>query len=86
MVGYREILRLNSFYDLQNGETSYSESNVELVVGDAVLMPSIVQMDMPNPELQSKNVDVWKTWDEACKKIDQDEEIPISDVLDRWRG
>lgn len=86
MVDYREILRLNSFYDSQKGETSYSKSDVELVVRDAVPMPSIVQMDMPNPEPQSKNVDVCKTWDGAWKKINQDEEIPISDVLDRWRG
>lgn len=55
------------------------------MVGDAVPMPPIVQMDMPNPEPQSKNVNVWETWDEAWKKIDQDEEITINDVLDRWR-
>lgn len=61
MVDYRKILRLNSFYDSQNGETSYSESDVELVVRDVVPIPSIVQMDMSNPEPQSKNVDVWKT-------------------------
>lgn len=55
------------------------------MVGDAVPMPSIVQMDMPNPEPQSKNVDVCKTWYETWKKINQDEEIPISYVFDRWR-
>ena len=42
-----------------------------------------VKYNMPNPEPQSKNVDVWKTWYEAWKKINQDEEIPISYVLDR---
>lgn len=42
-----------------------------------------VKYNMPNPEPQSKNVDIWKTWYEAWKKINQDEEIPISYVLDR---
>lgn len=39
-----------------------------LVVGDATPLPSIVQMDKPKPELQSKNVDVCDVWNEDWMK------------------
>lgn len=56
-----------------------------LVVGDATPLPSIVQMEKPKPEPQSKNVAVYNVWNEEWKKIDQDEPITIMDVLERWR-
>lgn len=56
-----------------------------LVVGDATPLPSIVQMDKPKPEPQSKNVDVCDVWNENWKKIDQDESVTIMDVLERWK-
>jgi DNA helicase HerA-like ATPase len=56
-----------------------------LIVGDATPLPSIVQMEKPKPEPQSKNVNVCDAWNEEWKKIDQDEPITIKDVLKRWR-
>lgn len=56
-----------------------------LVVGDAIPLPSIIQMDKPKPEPQSKNVGVCDVWNEAWKKIDQDEPVTIMDVLARWK-
>ena len=56
-----------------------------LVVGDATPMPSIVQMDKPKPEPQSRNVNVCDVWNEEWKNIDKDEPITINDVLNRWR-
>lgn len=56
-----------------------------LVVGDAIPLPSIVHMDKPKPEPQSKNVDVCDMWNEDWKKIDHDEPVTIMNVLERWR-
>lgn len=56
-----------------------------LVVGDAIPLPSIVHMDKPKPEPQSKNVDVCDMWNEDWKKIDNDEPVTIMNVLERWR-
>lgn len=56
-----------------------------LVVGDATPLPSIIQMEKPIPEPQSKNVNVCDIWNEEWKKIDQDEPVTIADVLKRWR-
>ncbi|MCI5934131.1 MAG: ATP-binding protein [Lachnospiraceae bacterium] len=56
-----------------------------LIVGDATPLPSIVQMEKPKPEPQSKNVSVCDVWNEEWKKIDQDEPVTITDVLERWR-
>ncbi len=56
-----------------------------LIVGEATPLPSIVQMEKPKPEPQSKNVNVCDVWNEEWKKIDQDEPVTIMDVLERWR-
>lgn len=56
-----------------------------LVVGDATPLPSIIQMEKPIPEPQSKNVNVCDIWNEEWKKVDQDEPVTIADVLKRWR-
>lgn len=56
-----------------------------LIVGDATPLPSIVQMEKPKPEPQSKNVNVCDVWNEEWKKIDQDEPVTIRNVLERWR-
>lgn len=56
-----------------------------LIVGDASPIPAIVQLDKPNPEPQSKNVNVYDTWCEKWKAIDEDELITIKNVLERWR-
>lgn len=56
-----------------------------LIVGDASPIPAIVQLDKPNPEPQSKNVNVYDTWCEKWKAIDEDGTITIKNVLERWR-
>ena len=56
-----------------------------LIVGDASPIPAIIQLEKPNPEPQSKNVNVYDTWCEKWKAIDEDEPITIENVLERWR-
>lgn len=50
-----------------------------LVVGDAVPLPAVVQMDMPNPIPNSSNVNVYDEWNKDW--ID----IVFDDVIRRWR-
>jgi hypothetical protein len=50
-----------------------------IVVGDAVLFPAIVQMDMPNPEPQSRTVKIYDEWQKAWQ------EVSFADVIRRWR-
>lgn len=58
-----------------------------LVVGDAVPIPSVVKMKMPNPAPRSENVHVHKVWNEEWKNIDDSElcEITIDQVVSRWK-
>lgn len=58
-----------------------------LVVGDAIPVPTIVKMELPNPRPQSDNVKVHKVWNEDWKKIDEvgdSTHISIDKVLLRW--
>jgi hypothetical protein len=50
-----------------------------VVVGDAVLIPAVVQMPLPDPEPHSKNVRVHQEWTEPWK------DITFNDVITRWR-
>lgn len=50
-----------------------------LVVGDAVPLPAVVKMDMPNPVPNSSNVNVYDEWNKDW--ID----IAFEDVISRWR-
>lgn len=50
-----------------------------LIVGDAALMPTVVQLEMPNPRPKSETVDFLKEWQENWK------EISFCDVIKRWR-
>lgn len=58
-----------------------------LAVGEAMPIPSVVKMDMPNPEPKSENVKVHKIWCEDWKNIDNNEEcdINIDSVISRWK-
>ena len=49
-----------------------------LMVGDASPIPAIVQLEKPNPEPQSKNVDVYDVWKEDWKEIDKNELITLN--------
>lgn len=50
-----------------------------VVVGDAVLLPAVVQMPLPNPEPHSKSVRVHQEWKELWR------DITFADVINRWR-
>ncbi|WP_460130542.1 ATP-binding protein [Pseudomonas sp. H1_D05] len=50
-----------------------------LIVGDAVLMPSLVRLEKPNPEPKSASVNVYKEWN------DNWQEVVFSSVIERWR-
>lgn len=50
-----------------------------LVVGDAVPLPAIVKMTMPNPVPSSSNVDVYDEWNKNWV------EIAFEEVIKRWR-
>lgn len=50
-----------------------------LVVGDAVPLPAVVKMNMPNPIPSSSNVNVYNEWNKDW--ID----VKFNDVIKRWR-
>ncbi|MDP3051142.1 MAG: ATP-binding protein, partial [Eubacteriales bacterium] len=50
-----------------------------VVVGDAVLLPAVVQMPMPNPEPHSQSVKVHQEWKQPWR------EVAFADVIGRWR-
>jgi uncharacterized protein len=49
------------------------------VVGDSVIIPSLVQLPKPNPEPKSASIDTYKEWAEDWKDITFDE------IVERWR-
>ncbi|ARU57808.1 ATPase [Oleiphilus messinensis] len=49
------------------------------VVGDSVIIPSLVQLPKPNPEPKSASIDTYKEWAESWKDIIFDE------IVERWR-
>lgn len=51
-----------------------------VVVGDAVLLPAVVQMPLPNPEPHSQSVRFHKEWQEPWR------EFTFGDVISRWRN
>ena len=50
-----------------------------IIVGDAVLIPAVVQMPLPKPEPHSQSVCVYKEWGELWRNI------TFTDVISRWR-
>lgn len=50
-----------------------------VIVGDAVLLPAVVKMPLPDPEPQSQSVRVYKEWKEPWRNI------TFLDVISRWR-
>lgn|SRR3990167_6154115 len=49
------------------------------VVGDSVIIPSLVQLPKPNPEPKSASIDTYKEWGESWKDITFDK------IVERWR-
>lgn len=50
-----------------------------LVVGDAVPLPAVVQMDMPNPIPSSSNVHVYDEWNKEWV------DVAFEQIIKRWR-
>ncbi len=50
-----------------------------IIVGDAVLLPSVVQMEIPKPQPASQSVKFHKEWSELWK------DVTFEDVIKRWR-
>ena len=50
-----------------------------VVVGDAILLPAVVQMPLPKPEPHSQSVCVHKEWKEPWR------DVTFADVISRWR-
>jgi hypothetical protein len=50
-----------------------------IVVGDAVLIPAVVQMQKPSPAPQSQSVRFYREWQSNWR------EVSFSDVIKRWR-
>jgi uncharacterized protein len=51
-----------------------------VVVGDAVLLPAVVQMPLPKPEPHSRSVSFHKEWKEPWF------DVTFADVIARWRN
>jgi DNA helicase HerA-like ATPase len=50
-----------------------------VVVGDAMLMPAIIKMALPDPEPQSESIDVYREWREDWR------DISFGNVIKRWQ-
>lgn len=50
-----------------------------LIVGDAVLIPSVVKLDMPNPEPKSQSIKFIDEWNNGWK------DAKFEDVIKRWK-
>jgi hypothetical protein len=50
-----------------------------VVVGDAVLLPAVIKMPIPNPEPHSQSVNVHSEWRELWR------DVTFDDVIARWR-
>ncbi|MFS1876814.1 ATP-binding protein [Enterovibrio norvegicus] len=49
------------------------------VVGDAVLIPSLIELPMPKPQPKSSSIDTYSEWTEAWK------DVSFEDVVLRWK-
>ena len=50
-----------------------------LIVGDAALLPAIVQFEMPNPRPKSETINFFSEWKENWRKI------TFEEVIKKWR-
>ncbi|NTU49958.1 MAG: ATP-binding protein [Desulfobulbaceae bacterium] len=50
-----------------------------VIVGDAVLLPAVVQMLLPQPEPHSQSVSVHQEWNELWR------DVTFAEVISRWR-
>ena len=50
-----------------------------IVVGDAVLLPTVVQLEKPDPRPQSESVKFFEEWQRGWR------DVTFGDVIQRWR-
>lgn len=50
-----------------------------IIVGDSVIMPTIVKMQKPNPEPKSQSIEFGKEWGKNWR------EVAFSDIIKKWR-
>ena len=50
-----------------------------VVVGDAMMMPAIIKMELPDPEPQSENINVYQEWRQDWR------DVSFADVIKRWQ-
>lgn len=87
------VLRLTNFNDQNCVKRLLPDNNSSLVdglptlsagealiVGDAVTVPAIIKLDLPNPRPKSDSVEFYSEWNKEW--ID----IELSDTINRWRN
>lgn len=87
------VLRLTNFNDQNCVKRLLPDNNSSLVdglptlsagealiVGDAVTIPAIIKLDLPNPRPKSDSVDFYNEWNKDWVNIN------LSDTIDRWRN
>lgn len=50
-----------------------------IIVGDSIIMPTVVKMEKPNPEPKSQSIEFSKEWSQIWKTVE------FNDVIRRWR-
>ncbi|MEH6917673.1 ATP-binding protein, partial [Priestia megaterium] len=50
-----------------------------IVVGDSIIMPTVVKMDVPNPEPKSQSIRFNNEWQQPWK------EVTFEDIIKHWR-
>lgn len=50
-----------------------------IVVGDAVLLPAVIKMPLPDPEPNSRSICVHQEWEKPWR------DVTFADVINRWR-
>jgi DNA helicase HerA-like ATPase len=56
------------------------KSGEALVIGDAIVMPSLVQIHRCDPEPSSSDIPYYQLWKEAWKDVN------MQALIERWRG
>jgi DNA helicase HerA-like ATPase len=56
------------------------KSGEALLIGDAIVMPSLVQIDRCNPEPSSSDIPYFQLWKDSWKDVD------MAALIERWKG
>ncbi len=55
------------------------QSGEALLIGESIIMPSIVKIDKCDPEPSSNDIEYLKIWKEQWKKVD------FSNIVTEWK-